>query len=221
MFTSSPLIYLGPLTMNIFDVKVDLPDESSREFWTRFMELRKTRFYAFCQVEILNEGLLQPNISLSTAKGQEAFRILAFRVIEELAEAVQAQSQPHQLEEMADAINYVLSIPYLDLSIISDTSILESCVFLSTQKNFISSPLDFYDLGSVSYQLGVETGDYLRNRAWTKNAQDLYFVGARKLLECLQTILSVLFVPFKDFDELRWYLIAKDEVLKFRIRTNY
>ena len=207
--------------MNIFDVKVDLPDETPRQFWTRFMDLRKERFYAFCEVEVLNEGLVQPNISLSSARGQEAFRILAFRVIEELAESIDANSIEHKLEEMADAINYVLSIPYLDLSIISSISVLESCVFLSTSKNFIRSQLDFYDLGTVSYQLGVETGDYLRNRVWTKNAQDLYFVGARKLSECLQTILSILFVPFEDFDELRWYLIAKDEVLKFRIRTNY
>jgi len=207
--------------MNIHDVKVDLPDETLREFWTRFMDLRKKRFYAFCEVEVHNNGLVQPNISLSSARGQEAFRILAFRVIEELAESIQANSVEHKLEEMADAINYVLSIPYLDLSIISSTSVLESCIFLSKPGNFLGSQLDFYDLGGVAYQLGVETGDYLRNRAWTKNAQDLYFVGARKLMECLQIILSVLFVPFVDFDQLRWYLIAKDEVLKFRIRTNY
>lgn len=207
--------------MNIHDVKVDLPEESPREFWTRFMQYRKTRFTAFCQVEILREGLLQPNISLSSARGQEAFRILAFRIIEELAEAVQARSVAHQLEEMADAINYALSIPFLDLSVISSTSTIESCIYLSTKKNFIGSPIDFYDLGSVSYKLGVETGDYLRNRAWTKNAQDLYFVGAKKLAECLQTILSVMFLPFKDFDQLRWYLLAKDEVLAFRLRTNY
>ena len=207
--------------MNIFDVKVDLPDETPRQFWTRFMDFRKERFYAFCQVEVLNEGLLQPNISLSSARGQEAFRILAFRVIEEIAEALQAQSIPHQLEEMADAINYVLSIPFLDLSVISPASTIESCIYLSTEKNFISSPLDFYDLGTVSYKLGVETGDYLRNRAWTRNAQDLYFVGAKKLAECLQTILGIIFVSFKDFDQLRWYLLAKDEVLAFRIRTQY
>ena len=146
--------------MNIHDVKVELPEESAQEFWIDFVLRRKERFYAFCKVENLNEGLVQPNISLSSAKGQEAFRILAFRIIEEAAESLQANEPEHKLEEMTDAINYVLSVPYLDLTVIPDVSLLDVCIELSKNKNsFIESHLDYYDLGTIAYQLGVETGD--------------------------------------------------------------
>ena len=211
--------------MNINDVEVrneEIPETSSEEFWENFMDLRKLRFHGFCAIENENEGIVQPQVSLSTAKGQEAFRILSFRILEELAEALNSHDEDHYFEELADALNYLLSIPFLDHDVVSVDKIVR-ILHLSAlvEGAFKNDRLTAEDLGRITLTLGVQIGDKLRNRAWTATPQDFYFDGQTELLSGLQSIVKLIFASFIHFRSLAWYLIAKDKVLKFRLETNY
>ncbi len=208
--------------MNINDVNVTAPYNSSIAFWSSFLEERGKIFHGFCEVEKHNGGLLYPGIALSSAKGQEALRILFFRVIEEYAESMDSSEKSHILEELADAMNYLLSIPFLDLKVVDVKRLAEridmACWDLGT---FEGSSTSLSELGSISFMFGMRVGDLLRNRTWTKNAQDVVFNGSAELMDILIEVLKLLIAPFHDFNELAWFLLAKHEVLKFRLRTNY
>lgn len=208
--------------MNINDVTVTVPKGNISAFFNDFLTRRHDRFTAFCETEKKNGGLVAPHVSLSTVRGQEAFRILSFRIIEEVSESIDAEDVDHKIEEVTDALNYLFSIPFLDLRVVS----VEAMVTLAVEKAlapqaFRSTSLDYYDLGYISFLLGMKVGDFLRNRSWTENPQDVYFSGGHALLSAIGDIMSILFTQFKDVEQMKWFLIAKDEVLKFRIQSRY
>ena len=62
----------------------------------------------------------------------------------------------------------------------------------------------------------------LRNRAWQTQAQSMYFDGWTELLEWMVNLVSGIYQLFAlDSTELVDLYIAKDKVLKFRLRSNY
>lgn len=209
--------------MNIHDVTVsEVPNSSSLGFWKSFMIRRNHTFSGFCEIERFNGGVIYPGIVLSSVKGQEALRMLFFRTLEEYSESLESTESEHILEELIDSMNYLLSIPFLDYQLMSENQVAywmdRLCHDLGT---FTGERPTFENLGRMTYIFGMRVGDILRNRAWTQNAQDIVFSGATILEEALLDAARLIMRPFHDFPEFAWFLLAKDEVLKFRLRSRY
>jgi hypothetical protein len=199
--------------------------------WADMLGRRLETFRGFATIEA-DKGFLRPTVSFHTSRGQEMVRILGFRVIEELTESLEAyDSRIHQLEELIDAFNYLISIPLLDPEVITIEN-LASRLFLSLEPDEPGLTIDDCfgimewfrsDEGYawIVSKLAGKLGDSLRNRAWMEQTQDLYFSNSNLLLEIVASVARQIMRCFESWDEFYTYFIAKDEVLKFRLRSHY
>ena len=210
--------------MNIthFWPSVDTAPELNTNTILDLLERRRRTFTGFAEIE-KNQGFIQPTISLSTARGQDTERLLAFRVIEEAQESISAISTEHRSEEAIDAINYLVSLLLLDANVTPPDEAV-NCVFKGITEYFSfphSRKLELIDLGSLSQWLAGDLAEVLRNRTWMHNAQDIYFSHANVIYEVIQQCLYILLAPFPDWDTFWKYYVAKDLVLQFRLDTGY
>lgn len=203
--------------MNISDLwPVETPEHNSAETWEHLLALRTETFTAFAELES-KQGFLQPKVSIRTTQGQEMVRILAFRVLEELGEAHMSTSSDHYYEELIDALNYLLSIFVLTGE--HDPLMHPSLARLFEEAHRPATRLTRMQLGDVVILLGAQLGDLLRNRSWMQNTQNPYFDAS--LLEITAPVFSLIFANFDTFEKFWQFFIAKDNVLQFRLRTQY
>lgn len=185
--------------------------------WTEMMSRRSERSKGFSKVEA-EKGFLTLGHPFSSTRGQEILRICLYRLIEEWAESFMAQDRKHILEEQIDAFNYLATITLLE-----DPDALEwgAMIFHSAAK---ARWADDERIPYTTHHLVLECGkigDILRNRSWMHNAQDIYFGGRYELHACLKRIAQMIMSYFPTWEEFWRFYIAKDEVLAFRIRSNY
>ena len=209
-----------------------------------FIIRRIDTYRGFASIE-QGKGLLSPTVRLQTSHGQEMLRVLMFRVIEEVAESIDATDPNHVKEEAIDAINYLWSMLIIDDSrsnpstvvtdllntFITPSSVCQMTFNVEVEDHFVPTyphsnhgyarRLNPTDLGQISIWLAGDVGNVLRNRAWMQNAQDVYFAGYKTLLLSIYRVTALLMMPFESFDEFARFYIAKDEVLKFRLRSRY
>lgn len=213
--------------MNVNQFLTELEAQSMADFdASDLLDLRQKIFLGFCQAEAAQGGI-DPSISISLPKGQEAVRTLFARTMEELLEAYKSIDPVHFQEELIDAVNFGTSIAFLNLGQSGevlrfmlgqrlDQVLVDSDdhVMLSPGKdmipNFFAVAEGFHDL--------LES---LRNRAWQNGAQHSYFNGHKAIVETIVTLWStvLLYFPSRD-DFIRMYL-AKAKVLEFRLSTKY
>ncbi len=186
--------------------------------WGNILDRREKTFLGFLEVE-KEKGFLKPS-SIHLPQTQDMVRILLFRTLEEFSEAIMAEDMKHHKEEIIDALNFLYSIYFLDTSYLERESVMGMLLDFSREKFFMWDKLDIMDLGNLTYYCG-QFGDYLRNRSWMNQPQDLYFNGSAELLMLFRKITVIAFSAFESFDDFYRYYVAKDEVLQFRIRSKY
>lgn len=187
--------------------------------------LKRREQTAICFLTIQQEkSLLRYPMRFDQPDGQDALRLLFFHTLEEIAESIDAEKEEHVLEELIDAVFFLLEIPLLDewksipLKVLADK--------LHTEASFTGLFLGPHrigmlpELGGMAYRFGIFC-DRLRNRSWMHHAQDVYFDGAEDLLRVITDGMSVLLSRFSSWESFWQYYIAKDEVLKFRIKSQY
>lgn len=186
-------------------------DREDPDAWNYLMDLREATFHGFAEREA-RKGLVSLPVSLNTAKGQDVVRLYAFRALEEYNEALEASDYDHVLEELIDSFNYWTSIRFIEAR---------------PWPNKPSWPVHFghvrpnlQDLGSMTARI-ASVMDLFRNRSWMENAQDMYFGGYGQLGQAIDYAVNLIASCFGSFDEFWHYFIAKDNVLQFRLRTNY
>jgi hypothetical protein len=224
--------------MNIIDV---WPSESElgpflehphdQACWERILALRYDTARGFAEIEE-QRGFLTKGINLSTTHGQEQVRILFARGVEEYLEALDAKDPKHVREELIDAVNYWLCIAVQDVEF--EYSRLSE--FLSVTLNPVfNTPEYSYDFTDGARQAMLWTGfktilfaanpllEKLRNRAWQNSAQSTYFDGRPQLYTFTKIMLrEIILKGFAgSWEDFIAYYIAKDNVLQFRIRSDY
>ena len=206
--------------MNILDFWPDYVGEVevSEDYWNDIFQRREDTFLGFLKVEA-EKGFLKPS-SIHLSQTQDMVRILLFRTLEEFSEALDADDIKHHQEEIIDALNFLYSIYFLDTSYLNGDDIIRELMSYIPASAFYGDILTINDLGQLTYYCG-EFGDYLRNRSWMNQPQDLYFNGSVELLKLFRKVTTIAFRAFKNFDEFYRFYVAKDEVLKFRIRSKY
>lgn len=210
------------------------------ELWLKLLERRKLSFEGFFETESKSQVGLYSARTVHIARGQDYLRGLFFRVIEEVGEALESSDYDHFLEELIDAVNYLLAAAIFDESLFTHAElavILEKACMLETPtvkrqdvpKNgfpftMMADPnrgLEVELLGEISYLCSTYIGDVLRIRSWTEVPQDLYFAGKTRFVVVLGLVFSRLFMLFPDSDTFYRFYVAKDDVLQFRLRSKY
>jgi hypothetical protein len=184
------------------------------------LQRRKKTFKAFAETEA-TKGFIKPGTPLSTSQGQEMLRLLLFRVIEELSEAQASTEEAHASEELIDALNFLWSLIFIDEQEDDLRRLAERLVWAwakagHTRRTFIQP----HEFCNIVYAMG-NFADHFRNRPWMKQTQDVYFTGRRIMLDLIAEISKFVFDYFLTERDFYNYFIAKDEVLQFRIRSNY
>ncbi len=183
-------------------------------------ELRTTTYRGFAFVE-KSKGLLEPEMSLTSVKGQEAIRILTQRGFEELVEAIDSSSRDHFLEELIDSVNYFWVLAVLDpdtpLQKIKEVMVDQ---LLIAEKSQIHYGIDAPNIGHLMVKMGP-VFEKLRNRAWMNNPQSQYFDGWPEIARFLSLHLTHVLRCFLNWQEFVKFYIAKDNVLQFRLNSKY
>lgn len=199
----------------------ELPEPTAQGI-AQLLELRRETFHGFLQREARRGLLNEQSLSLSSPRGQDAFRLLLFRCLEELMEAQHSVSISHVKEEVIDAINYFLSLALLDreFHLQALAAELAACV---SQCAFCHSS-DVQPPAETAAQLIQNASavlETLRNRAWQSHAQSAHFDGYELLSTYMCSGLLLLLQYFTGWEEFVSYYIAKDRVLQFRLRSGY
>lgn len=185
---------------------------------------RKKTFQGFALIE-QERGIIPANVSLSNSRGQDVLRLLLYRSLEEVLEAFDSVDLDHYREEVIDAANYLLSSLLIEESLFTDDEMAGAILSIARTHYAGNSIYPRFDLTTIgAYALAVageDVSDVLRNRAWMRRAQDPYFTGKQKLLDVVKGALSILLSAFPTWSEFCQMYFAKDEVLQFRLRTNY
>lgn len=205
--------------MNVLDVKVESRPmtastlvemlSSRREVWRGFAALEEDR------------GGLPQMVHLSTSRGQEVARSLIMRAIEEVTEAMDSEQREHMLEELIDAMNYLWSLLIIDAprgnAVPPDSCLLH---LLAGRIHWGSGLVSELFLGQFAF-LSRHLLAKFRNRPWQNAPQSLYFDGWQELEWFVVTASAHLMSCFKSWDEFCTLWWAKDEVLRFRLRSKY
>lgn len=214
--------------MNVLDVmptEDQIPQVIGLEECTQLMALRHQRFTMLTYIETNRRGFVRNQADISTTEGQEMLRILMQRTLEEAGESFESIDGVHRKEEVIDAVNFMWAGFLLDPHLFTIRQVAQllnrSITLAILSHGWLDAPLDYRDLGMLTYELTTRIGDYLRNRPWHQNAQDQYFAGRQAMIMVWMNTMKVLFKVFKSPEEFWAYFIAKDKVLEFRIQTQY
>lgn len=214
--------------MNVLDVmptEDQIPRMIDFTECVELMKLRHKRFTMLTKIESERQGFVKNQADISTPNGQEMLRILMQRTLEEAGESFESTDGVHRKEEVIDAVNFMWAGFLLDphlFSIRQVAQLLNQSIIVATiSHGWVDLPLDYYDLGVLTYELATRIGDYLRNRPWHQNAQDQYFAGREAMILVWMNAMKVLLKVFKSPGEFWAFFMAKDRVLEFRIQTQY
>ena len=215
--------------MNITDEKMwveesEIPEILSRptdQSFKNLFAIRQETFEGFAKIEN-GRGFLDVNASLSSAKGQEMARILFMRCIEELAEAADSKDPDHLREELVDAINYAWTVALLDPEkpnvFYQNLSSHYAHLSKSEPTPTFYYPASFIGLSVLDLSPVLEK---LRNRAWMNRSQSLSFEGWNELTVFLARLTRSIVCQFDDWTQFVQFFLSKDNVLQFRLRTQY
>jgi len=203
--------------MNIHDIK-DIPHVESKDYLNVIWERQTSLIKKYREIE----GLPAYPLDIDNAEHQVWIKDFLWRIVEEIAEAYEADSMsnnfPHVIEELADALHFMVEIMILcgveprswDL-----TEIVEEIVGDEVRMPFHNSCF------SVCYRAGL-TGNTLKNKKWKQTHMQ---TDANKFTALLQTtfdkVIGVFVSMHVSADEIFICYFKKSEVNEFRIRTNY
>lgn len=184
------------------------------------IDFRRKIADGFYQLEY-EKGHYPKNPSLSLPKGQDYARLTAFRVLEEISESFDSQDRAHKMEELIDAINYLLNLLMFDDSIVdrfeANELLYEACSFGIWDTHL----LDLESLGRITVSLSGHLADTFRNRSWMNNSQANSYQGKDILTGVFLGTMGLLLSEFESWEEFYQYYIAKNEVLRFRLKSEY
>lgn len=209
--------------MNIHDfwlTEEEIPKDLTTGVVFQLLAMRQQSYTGFARLEE-EQGFLSPQTSLATRKGQEMVRILLLRGIEEFLEAIHSDCREHRLEELIDAINYWWSLAIIDSTV--DRTPLAIQLQRGLTEDRHTQP-EGWELMNDLQNLLISMHplfEKLRNRAWQNTAQSTYFDGVPELASFLRFTAAVVVSYFEDWREFYRYYVAKDRVLRFRLRSKY
>jgi len=186
---------------------------------------RNLTFLAFASIEN-QKGFVKPTVSFSSSQGQEMLRIMLFRTLEEVVEASEAKANNHVLEELIDALNYLMSALMLDQEYFTIERMTELTYdILNNQRWITFVPEDIVVSDhSILYILHLIMGrmaETFRNRAWMNQTQQTFFHGYEEAGQVYQRILHTFLVHFDSWETFYKFFVAKDNVLQFRLNSKY
>lgn len=221
--------------------------ELSPEAIKNLLIRRRSVYAGFAKIEEMHSNSQRVWVNLNGKQGQDYARALWARGIEEVLEATESKSRAHSLEELIDALNFILSIVIMSpeifvriqeepFKIIGEMSLVERLHFwLSTRPykealykgsseelgKFFKPRVD--DAGFIRWleEFSTKWLATLRNRSWQHSVQSAYFDGTNELLDLAGFFLLFVLQFFRDWEEFACYYIAKETVLTFRLETNY
>jgi len=189
----------------------------SSESLKALLVVRQETFLGFMDREH-NKGILFTPFDLRTPKGQDVARLFFWRCIEEYAEAISATALEHRLEELIDAFNYASAM------LVGTSNIWLGDLMEMVPESW-DSPIQRevptrVRMGTIAYELANVTETF-RNRSWMENSQSNYFDGMAQYRKTLFWAIRQIGKGFDSWEEFWRYFMAKDAVLKFRLRSNY
>lgn len=213
--------------MNVDHILKSLPEAPANSVaaWENILTRRQSTFMGFINRES-EKGIIVIPASLASPKGQDSARLLFFRSLEEYVEASSASSNTHVLEEIIDAINYALSCLFIEQTEhqLDSLSVLlhersEQMFSVSHRAGGRVRPIEF-DVGRVAGFLARLTEQF-RNRSWMEQAQDVIYDGHQAYTDTITKVVLYYLGHFHTWESFHQLYVAKDEVLKFRLRSAY
>ena len=208
-------------TMNINDF--DKPEEMPSNIWKAIFDKQREIALKYAEIEGMGT-LLQEKDNINTAVGQKWIKDFAWRVTEEIAEALEAKRmmedehgylkddadeiKQHYFEEMIDALHFLT-----ELTIIAgyDETLSMSCII----KDYETKEWE------IVYRLGIMC-NCLKNKPW-KQTQML--TDKQKFEKYLGQAWSYfkenLYNEGLEDEDIYNLYFKKNEVNKFRIRSKY
>lgn len=204
--------------MNIADIK-DIPHVEPEEYLHKIFERQLELLLKYKEIE----GIPQWPFDLDNASHQAWLKDFLWRTTEEIAESLEAyynNHKTHQVEELADALHFIVGCMILSGIEPGSWSLEEE--ILESQSLILEAGDDFLSACfSVFYYAGL-LGNVMKNKAWkisqVQTDKDKFVCIIR---EVFQTVLATFIAAGCSEDEVYTYYFKKSEVNKFRQRTNY
>lgn len=196
------------------------------EIFTELFVKRQEVFEGFMKIE-KSRGIMPSVLNLDASTGQDALRLMLFRVIEEICESNMSEEVDHQLEELIDAFNYLTSAFMMGGYFTPERM---AQIFGDLLNHPASPPIfggnrdilkDSDQLYEVIMDMAGRLPDSLRSRSWMNNDQSPYFEGDEIAQRVLTQTLALILDAFEDWAEFYRFFLAKHLVLEFRLNTSY
>ncbi len=168
-------------------------------------------------------------VDLHDRHGQAQLKDFFWRATEELTEACEAnrihpELKSHTLEELADALHFIVEACLLAGFVAKDYDYLDDCPPMCKLEHQVkhADPRDL-ECGcfEVMYLLGAAS-NCLKNRPWKQNHQLVDVTKFHNLLgQALPALIDVFVGQGLSADEIFRMYWKKSEVNKFRQRSNY
>ncbi|TDA26214.1 MAG: hypothetical protein DSO01_05970 [Archaeoglobi archaeon] len=185
------------------------------------IRLRKERFLQFLAIEEEN-GQIKPSLDLRTRRGQMLFRDILSRITEEILEAYHSNSMDHRKEELIDATNYLLSL-YVFTPIPEEPEKLDLQTLFALRKKVWEDKAQLESLELRIFELLsreiYSLLEQLRLRPWQQTIQEI--PTEIVITDLVSTTLQLALGCFESVEEFLTYFDLKDQVLLFRLRSNY
>lgn len=196
------------------------------EAWQAILACRASTYRGFAKVEEIH-GLVNLDIRLDTAPGQDVLRTMTMRGLEEMLESAGSFDPDHRLEELIDALNFFLNLAVMDKTIDLGRLVqdLSSQFYGFGIVDPLSEPLVWTT--EINYALIDALTDMapmlarLRNRSWQNSPQSTFFDGWPETCNFLSSVCYRLLNFFPSWESFVRYFMAKDRVLQFRIKSQY
>jgi len=219
--------------MNINDVKLEDLNTGSGDKLDRMFARQMELMTKYHSIEESNGLLISPDIpvDIHSAKGQFRLKDFAWRITEELGEALEAflkhpKIREHYNEELSDALHFLIEFTIL-ADIAPDTfkvgemdklDIIFSSAWVATSRQYFSL---CRDVGRVVESLAVAC-NCLKNKPW-KNTQMMTDVDyfKKKVVDVWFRFAELCQRSGINSSMLFDLYFRKSEVNKFRQRSNY
>lgn len=177
---------------------------------------RQTTCLGFWEVEKSN-GAHESGLILTTKPGQETARLFLMRGLEEIAESFDSHDELHRQEELIDAFNFFFNITAFDEFHPDARQALALGMSMASEVPHKSQPIDFNVLMAHLHPFLEK----LRNRVWQQSVQSTYWDGLGVTQVMLLHIYRSILASIGGWNVFYPLFYAKDDVLQFRLRSNY
>ena len=193
---------------------VDVPDPSVQVL-EKILSTRQKTCWDFWTVERAN-GAHANGLILTTKPGQEQARLFLMRGLEELAESFDSTDELHRQEELIDAFNFFFNITAMD----EYHPDARQALALGMADASLSTRHQVIDFNVIMSYLHPFL-EKLRNRAWQQSVQSIYWDGLGAAQVMLANIYRAILASIGGWEVFYPLFYAKDDVLQFRLRSNY